>query len=125
MNAVLDELYRDMMNPAALGGVKALYREGKKRDNNLTLRDVSVFLQGVHTYMLNKPTLKRSPRRKILARKPSVILTCDLADFTKLHRHNGGIRYIMFCLDVFRRYFKVTTLTSKSGRSSLEALKKV
>ncbi len=125
MNAVLDELYRDMTNPAALGGVQALYREGKKRDKNLTLRDVRAFLQGNRTYTLHKPTLKRFPRRKILAPKPSVILTCDLADFTKLHRHNGGVRYIMFCLDVFSRYLKVATLTSKSGHSSLQALKKI
>ncbi len=44
MNAVLDELYWDMTNPVALGGVQALYREEKKRDKNLTLSDVREFL---------------------------------------------------------------------------------
>lgn len=125
MKGVLDKLYRDITNPAGLGSAIALYREGKKKIKNLTLREVRKFLEGNRTYTLHKPTLKRFPRQKILAPKPRVILTCDLADFSLLRRDNKGVRYILFCLDVFSRYLQAVTLTDKTSRSSLQALKTV
>ena len=123
MNVILERIYGDLSLPAGLGSIRALYREGRKRIKNLTLRDVKAFLQGNRTYTLHKPILKRFPRRKILAPKPRVILICDLGDFSALQKHNRGVKYIMFCLDVFSRYLQVASLTSKSSLNSLKALK--
>lgn len=125
MNEVLNEIYQDLSNPAGLGGVQSLYREGKKRIKHLTLRDVKTFLQGNRTYTLHKSTRKRFPRRKIIAAKPRVIITCDLGDFAALQKHNGGVKYILFCVDVFSRYLQVATLKNKSAQSTLIALKTI
>lgn len=125
MNTTLSELYGDVTNPAGLGSIAALYKEGKKKIKNLTRHDVERFLESSRTYTLHKLTRKHFPRRKILAAKPRVILTCDLGDFSALQKHNNGVKYILFCLDVFSRYLQVATLTSKSRQSSLIALKSI
>ena len=126
MNATtLKDIYHDVSNPAGLGGIRQLYREGRKRNKKITLRDVKDFLQQSRTYTLHKPTRKRFPRRKILAPKPRVIMTCDLGDFSALQKHNKGVKYILFCLDVFSRYLQVAPLTSKSAQSTLNALQTI
>lgn len=125
MNKILKDIYHDPSNPAGLGSVQQLYKEAKKRDGNITLRHVKDFLQQSRTYTLHKPTRKRFPRRKIIAPKPRVIMTCDLGDFSNLQRHNRGVKYILFCLDVFSRYLQVTSLTSKSSQSTLKALRNI
>lgn len=123
--AILKDIYHDVNNPAGLGGVRQLYKEARKRKKNITLRDVKDFLQQSRTYTLHKPTRKRFPRRKILAPKPRVIMTCDLGDFSALQKFNRGFKYILFCLDVFSRYLQVAPLTSKSGQSTLSALQSI
>lgn len=125
MNDILNKIYRDLSNPGGLGSIHTIYQAGRKRIKNLSRDDVKAFLQGKRTYTLHKPTLKRFPRRKILAPKPRVIVTCDLGDFSTLQKYNKGVKYIMFCLDVFSRYLQVATLTSKSSHSSLKALKSI
>lgn len=125
MNTLLDNIYRDISNPAGLGSVQKLYNEGRKRNKNLTLKDVKSFLEGNRTYTLHKTTRKKFPRRKILAPKPRVIVSCDLGDFSALQKHNRGVKYVMFCLDVFSRFLKVFPLTSKSAKSSLSALRTI
>ena len=125
MNTLLDTIYRDISNPAGLGSVQKLYNEGRKRNKNLTLKDVKSFLEGNRTYTLHKTTRKKFPRRKILAPKPRVIVSCDLGDFSALQKHNRGVKYVMFCLDVFSRFLQVFPLTSKSAKSSLSALRTI
>lgn len=122
---ILKDIYHDASNPAGLGGVRQLYREARKRNKNITLRDVKEFLQQSRTYTLHKSTRKRFPRRKILAPKPRVIMTCDLGDFSALQKHNKGVKYILFCLDVFSRYLQVAPLTSKSGQNTVSALRSI
>lgn len=121
----LQRIYHDITSPAGLGGINQLYREGKKVIKNLTLRDVQDFLRQSRTYTLHKQTRKRYERRKIIAPKPRVIMSCDLADFSSLHRHNKGVKYILFCLDVFSRYLQIAPLKSKTAKSSLVALQTI
>lgn len=124
-SAILKDIYHDISSPAGLGSMLRLYKEGKKKNKDITRLDVQKFLQQSRTYTLHKPTRRRFPRRKILAPKPRVIMTCDLADFTSLHKHNKGVKYILFCLDVFSRYLQVAPLKSKSALSSLSALQAI
>ena len=100
--------------PAELGSVQKLYSEGRKRNKNLTLDDVQSFLKGDRTHTLRNTTRKKFHRRNILAPKPWVVVSCDLGDFSALQKHKRGVKYIMFCLDVFSRYLQVVPLTSKS-----------
>lgn len=123
MNTLLNSIYRDYSNPGGLGSINALYREARKRNKNITLRDVKSFMENNRTYTLHKVSKKKFPRRKILAPKPLVILSCDLADFSHLQRYNKGFRYIMVCLDVFSRYLQVVPLKRKSALSSTHAMR--
>ena len=125
MNAMLGRIYKDYSSPGGLGSINSLYKEAKKQDENVTRDQVKLFLEGMRTYTLHKPTRKRFPRRKIIAPKPKVILSCDLGDFSHLQRYNKGVKYIMVCIDVFSRYLQVHTLKNKSSISSLHALRSI
>lgn len=125
MNDTLSELYGDVTSPAGLGSIDSLYKEGRKKIKNLTRRDVETFLQGNRTYTLHKPTRRRFTRASILAPKNRVIVSCDTGNFAALQKHNQGVKYIMFCLDVFSRYLQVATLKNMTRQSSLRALKSI
>ena len=125
MNIILNRIYKDYSSPGGLGGINKLYKEAKKINENVTKKQVKLFLDGVRSYTLHKPTRRRFPRKNIIAPKPRVILSCDLGDFSHLQRYNKGVKYIMVCIDVFSRYLQVHTLKNKSSINSLHALKSI
>ncbi len=100
MNSLLASIYKDYTKPGGLGSINSLYREARKFNKNIKISHVKKFLQGSRTYTLHKQTQKKFPRRKIIAPKQKVILSCDLGDFSYLQKHNKGFRYILVCIDV-------------------------
>ena len=122
MNTLLTNIYEDHSNPSGLAGINKLYKEVRKLYPEIKRSDVISFLNKQRTYTLHKETKKKFPRRKILAPKPRVILSCDLADLSELQKYNKGVRYVLFCIDVFSRYLQIALLKNKTGSSSKNAL---
>ncbi len=125
MNNILNNVYNDIRNPAGFAGINKLYNEARKADPSVTRKDVISFLNGNRTYTLHKLTRKNFLRNKVIAPKPNVILSCDLADLNHLSKHNSGIRYILICIDVFSRYMFGIPMIDKTAKSSLNALKSI
>ena len=112
-------------NPSAFSGINSLYRAAKKTNPNIKVKDIQNFLKDQKSYTLHKPTLKKFPRRKILAPHPKVIASSDLADMTKLASHNSGHKYLLVVIDVFSRYAQVVPLKKKTAKDTLEGLKQI
>ena len=49
----------------------------------------------------------------------------DLAEVHHLAKDNGGIRYLLTCIDVFSKHAWVVTIKSKSSQDVVEALHKL
>ena len=74
---------------------------------DITRKDVKSFLEEQDSYTLHKITRKKFTRRKVLAPKPGVIASCDLAEIPVLAPHNNGFKYILIFIDVFPDLLKL------------------
>ena len=106
----LDAIYKNTVHPASLGGVKKLYDAARRRNKNIKFQDVKVYLKSIPSYTLHKVTRKTFPRRKMLAPKPKVIISCDLIDIRNLSKYNDDINYLLVCVDICSRFMKIIPL---------------
>ena len=123
INNILKRLYETAKSPHSYGGVQGLLRTAQKVNPSITKKDIESFLLKQNSYTLHKITRRKFTRRKILAPKPGVIVTCDLADMSKLSQHNNGYKYILVFIDVFSRFAQVTPVKRKDGQTMLNAFK--
>ena len=124
-NEILEKLYYDIKLPSGLAGERRLYLAARELDSSINVGDVKKFLSSQISHTIHKVTNKKFVRRKILAPKPKVIISSDLADVRSLSRYNGGYNYIAVFIDVFSRFLKVVPLKKKNAVSLLPAVKKV
>ena len=123
--ALLDTLYESTSLPSSFASVNKLFRAAKAIEEDIKLKHVKEYLKSKDAYTLHKTTRKKFPRRKMVAPRPGVIATCDLADVGELSRYNNGVKYLLVCVDIFSRYAKVLPLKRKNAPTLLKSLKKI
>lgn len=121
MDSLLKRLYTDLDSPASYAGVQRLYDEARKHDASVKRSDVINFLEGERIYTMHKPRRVRFPRLKII---PSTLFSdvfCDLADFQKLSRYNGGNRYMLVAVEILSRKMFAVPTKGKQPHHMIEA----
>ena len=91
----------------------------------ITKNDVINFLKDQKSYTLHKLTRNKFVRRRIVAPKPGIIASADLADMSSLSRYNNGYKYILVFIDVFSRLAQAVPLKTKDANTVYEGLKKI
>ena len=124
-NEVLLRLYETAKSPHSFGGERGLLETAQRIKPSITKKDVKSFLEKQESYTLHKITRKKFTRRKVLAPKPGVIASCDLADVTRLSKFNSGYKYILIFVDVFSRFAQGIPLKSKDGKTVMVALRSI
>ena len=124
-NETLRRLYETSKTPHSFTGIQGLLKTARKIDPSITRKDVKSFLEKQESYTLHKITRKKFTRRKVLAPKPGVIASCDLADMSKLSRFNSGFKYILIFIDVFSRLGQAVPVKSKDGKTMVNALRTI
>ena len=76
------------------------------------------------TAQLHRRTVKKFPRRKILA-LPGHYLTLDLADMSRVKEHNDGHKFIAYGLDMGSRYGYARPLKTKSAKEVTQAVREM
>ena len=120
---ILLRLYKTPQTPNSFGSIDGLLKNAKKVDPSITRKDVTNFLDGQPSYTLHKITPKRFLRRRIIAPKPGVIASCDLADMRLLHQENKEYNYILVFIDIFSRFAQAIPVKQKDGVTIARALK--
>ena len=87
-NEILLNIYQDTKNPNSYGSIQGLLQNAQKILPSIKRDDVVSFLKSQKAYTLHRVTNKRFLRRRVLAPKPSIIASCDLADLTSLARYS-------------------------------------
>lgn len=110
MDVLLKRLYTELGTAASYSGVQNLWEEARRIDPKIRRKDVVNFLEGERVYTMHRPRRVRFPRLKII---PSTLYSdvfCDLGDFQKLSRYNGGNRYMLVAVEILsRKMFAVPT----------------
>ena len=119
----LEKLYYNLDSPALYGGVNILFREAKKLNSDIKLKDVQSFLQNQYVYTLHKPARRTFKRNKVIVPGPNYQFQIDLSDMQSVKEHNDGYQYILTCIDVFSKLAWAIPIKNKSADEILRAFK--
>ena len=124
-NDILLALYQDTINPNSFGSIQGLLQNAKNFLPSIKRDDIVNFLKSQKAYTLHRVTNKKFLCRRVLALKPGIIDSCNLADLSSLSRYNKGYKYILVFVDVFSRFAQCIPLKRKDANSVHDALNKI
>ena len=64
---------------------------------------------------LNKPTIQKFPRQKVIVNHINEIHIADLVDMSQYSKMNRGYKYIFTNIDIFSKYAYAFPLKSKKN----------
>ena len=99
MEAILKNIY---YSSKGYGGVRKLYKAGKKLWPKLTLKQTKHWLQSQPTYTIHAAQNRKPIRRKYWAPAPMVMIEADLG-FMRGASSNFNRPGFLLCIDVFSR----------------------
>ena len=125
MEALLNDLYYSLSSLAAYVGRNRLYKEAKKKKEDLTRENVDRWLSKQLSYMLHKPVRKTFKTRHVIVYDIDEQWQADLVDMSKLAQHNSGYKFLLVCIDVLSKHAWIEPLKTKTAKELKESLQKV
>ena len=112
--------YYDVQGIGSFGGIRLLAKTSKVKTGL-----AKAWLTSQDVYTLHKPVRYKFPRRKTIVGGPNQQWQADLIDVSRLSRHNGGIKFLLTCIDVFSKKAWVVPLKDKMATSLLDAFESI
>src|SRR5215470_17315260 len=116
------DTYFDPEAPGSFGGVEALYRACNKEKTRGEIRD---WLSDQPAYTLHKPLRFKFKRNVIMVHNINEQFQADLVDMSMYARQNGGVHFLLTCIDVFSKYAWVIPMKNKSAKSTAQAFRQI
>jgi hypothetical protein len=117
-----DHHYYDPGLPGSFGGVEALARQLKGVKTRTEIRE---WMESQPTYTLHKPVRKHFRRNVILVHGVDEQFQADLADISFLAKWNGGVHFLLTCVDVFSKYAWVVPMKDKTAEVTRDAFERI
>ena len=114
----LKDAYYDVKRTSSYGGVERLC----KGVPGVPRRLVQEFLMGEETYSHHKPVRKKFTTNSIVSEAPDHMWQADLADMRNYSTYNGGIKYILFVIDVYSRFLWTIPIKDKKAETIARAI---
>ena len=121
----LREIYYDPAGLGAYGGESRLLSEARRRGIALNRATVQAFLTDQHAYSLHKPVRKSFERNRTFVSGIDKQWQADLADMQGVAADNGGMRFMLTCIDVFSKYAWVIPVKDKTAATMVLAFKRL
>ena len=118
----LNKIYYDPHSAGAYGGVARLLTEARRQRLNVTREEVEQFLSDQHTYSLHKPIRRVFETNHTYVSGIDKQWQADLADMQGVAVENGGVRFLLTCIDVFSKYAWVVPVKDKGAAAMSKAL---
>ena len=93
------EAYFEPKHPGSFGSVQTFKRH---LDGKYKTKDIRTWLQNKDAYTLHKPVRLNFRRRMTFTIGIDNLWQADLADFSKLSKHNDNNKFLLTCIDVFQ-----------------------
>lgn len=123
---MLKDLYETPGNAGSYNSaLKLRHAALKEKGLKIPLKIIQKWLKSVETYT------RFRPRRKVFKRNPIIVTEIDeqwqgdLAEMGDLAKWNGGVRYLLICVDVMRRYGYVEGLKNKGKEEVTQGFEKI
>ena len=119
--------YRKLGVAGSLRVQESLLRvlRGRAPQQDVTRELVSRTLEKDDSFTLHRQVQRRFPRRWVVVGRAYDHWQVDLVDVSTYREDNGGVRYLLCCLDAFTRYAWVRTLRSKRTKEVAEQFQDV
>ena len=117
--------------PGAAGsfqGPVKLYQSLRKKGVNITLADVTKWLNRQDVYTMNRMARHKFDKGTIIANSLNEQWHADLAYFGKWASDNNDVHYLLIIIDVFlffSRQLQVSPLKNKTGKDVVDAFPKL
>jgi len=117
----MNQIYYDVENPGALGGVAGLKKAAKVKHSSKVVE----FLKTQRTYTLHKPSRKRYNTRPYKVGGIDQQWQADLVEMIPYERVNNGYKYLLTVIDLFSRYAWAVPIKDKSGKEVKRAFENI
>jgi len=107
------EKYYNLENPLAYTGARNFPKSARK------------WFAGQYAYTLHKPIKRKYRKNPFYSKGINDYWQADLADLSSLAKFNGGVRYLLFVIDVFSKFLHVLPLKRKRPEDVINAFKKI
>lgn len=125
MENTLRDVYYDLDSPACFAGAEAVFREAKRRDANITRKDVQAFLIKQRTYGLYRPVTRKFKRLRTVPSGLNSDWQADLAMMNELQAENDGYLYFITCIDVLSRRMYAQPIRDKRPETIIAGMKAI
>ena len=105
---------------AAFGSVRNL-----QKASGLSRGKVISFLHAKNSYTKYRQATRHFRRLPAFGKRINEIWCLDLAFMYKLSECNNGVKYLLFCIDVFYRFVRVQLMKSKNSTDAVAAFTKM
>jgi len=119
--ASASRLYYDPAKPTAFSSLRNLGVSVKKKNNNIKLDDIRVWLEKQDAYTLHRPIRKRFVHNPHTVNNEMDVRECDLVDGRALGKFYDNYKYILSIIDVFSKFLLSVPLRSKTGTAVASA----
>ncbi len=90
MVVTLKDIYYNLKDPGALGGIEGLYKRARQKGLNVTRAQVKLFLSKQDSYTLHKPIKHQYQRGRVIVGSIDKQWQADLADMNEVSSANDG-----------------------------------
>lgn len=119
---IFEKFYYDTTSPSAFAGAQALKRQLK---GIKTGKEIDDWLKTQRTYTLHKPVRKNFKRNTIFVTGVDDQFQADLADVSMLSHYNGGVHFLLTCIDVFSKYAWAIPMKNKTAVTTRDAFREI
>lgn len=122
------EIKRQYVNPSLTGsfsGLENFSHALNERGLNVEKKKLEQVLKTVDAYTRHRPVTKKFQRHKVVVAGIDDTWQVDLVDMQAFSRYNKGFKYLITCIDVFSKYAWVVPIKTKSGKDTLDGIKKI
>ena len=125
MDRLLFRVYYSSDSPGFMGGINKVYKEAKRRNNKVTVRVVTEWLNRQRVYTLHKPVRHAVKRSATTGVALNSHIQIDIADLRRLKYHNSWYSNIIVSICVVSRQARCEALKSKRPQEVLPALQRM
>jgi len=118
---ILREIYYNLNSPASYAGINKILVEAKKKNKNISIKDITKFLSKERTYTLFKPRRIRFKRLRTIPTGLNTDWQCDLCIFDSIKNENDNNAYLLVCIDVLSRKIYVAPARTKKSEDMINA----
>jgi hypothetical protein len=118
---ILKDIYYNLNSPASYAGINKILVEAKKKNKNISIKDVTDFLSKERTYTLFKPRRIRFKRLRTIPTGLNTDWQCDLCIFDSIKKENDNNAYLLVCIDVLSRKIYVAPARTKKSEDMIKS----